>query len=237
MRFTAVALAASALVAFFCLSGSSRPNVGSAMANARVRAPLRTTGSFAAASFPQQLSCPRGLGVRAVAPGGEPGTNVERTFIAIKPDGVQRKHIGEIIGRFEKKGFKLVGMKLLRPTEAQAEGHYDNLKSKPFFKDVTSYFSSGPICAMVWEGKNVISTGRQMLGATNPAESLPGTIRGDLCIEVGRNICHGSDGPETAQKEINFWFEPNELVDWGCSDSTWIYEQPPQPVESVKLGW
>jgi len=167
--------------------------------------------------------------VHAVAPAGIPGTNVERTFIAIKPDGVQRRHIGEIIRRFENKGFKLVAMKLMRPTKEQAEGHYDSLRSKPFFGDLADYFSSGPICAMVWEGKNVIATGRQMLGATNPAESMPGTIRGDLCIEVGRNVCHGSDGPESAQKEINYWFTPEEVVDWGCADAGWIYEEPPTP--------
>mmetsp|Transcript_5992 Transcript_5992/g.8316 ORF Transcript_5992/g.8316 Transcript_5992/m.8316 type:complete len:233 (-) Transcript_5992:150-848(-) len=161
-----------------------------------------------------------------VPPQGNPGTNTERTFIAIKPDGVQRRHVGEIIQRFETKGFKLVAMKLLRPTKAQAEGHYDNLKSKPFFNDVTDYFSSGPICAMVWEGKDVISTGRKMLGATNPADAAPGTIRGDLCIEVGRNICHGSDGPETAVKEIQYWFTPEEVTAWGSADAGWVYENP-----------
>mmetsp|Transcript_9941 Transcript_9941/g.15692 ORF Transcript_9941/g.15692 Transcript_9941/m.15692 type:complete len:234 (-) Transcript_9941:140-841(-) len=175
-------------------------------------------------------SCPRSR-VFAIPPEGVPGTNEERTFIAIKPDGVQRRHIGEIIGRFEKKGFKLVGMKFMTPTKGQAEGHYDNLRGKPFFNDVAEYFSSGPICAMVWEGKNVITTGRKMLGATNPAESVPGTIRGDLCIEVGRNVCHGSDGPESAMKEISYWFAPSELMNWGCSDAGWIYENP-APVSS-----
>uniref|UniRef100_A0A6U4Z043 Nucleoside diphosphate kinase n=1 Tax=Neobodo designis TaxID=312471 RepID=A0A6U4Z043_NEODS len=148
----------------------------------------------------------------------------ERTFIAIKPDGVQRGLIGEIIKRFETKGYKLVGMKLMTPTIEQAKEHYIDLASKPFYDGLCKYFSSGPICAMVWEGKNAIKGGRTLLGATNPADSLPGTIRGDLCVDVGRNVCHGSDGPEGAAREVAFWFKPEELNNWENHSNTWVYE-------------
>lgn len=156
---------------------------------------------------------------------GLPSTNHERTFIAIKPDGVQRRIIGEIIDRFENKGFKLVAMKMIWPTAKKAAGHYDDLKSKPFFGGLVKYFSSGPVVAMVWEGKNAIKTGRVMLGATKPEESAPGTIRGDLCLDVGRNICHGSDSPDAAEHEINYWFSPAEIYDYNHSSGSWVYEQ------------
>ena len=149
--------------------------------------------------------------------------STERTFIAIKPDGVQRGLIGEIIGRFEQKGYKLVAMKVLVPTKEQAAGHYADLSSKGFFNGLCEYFSSGPICAMVWEGKGVIKGGRTLLGATNPADSLPGTIRGDLCIDIGRNICHGSDTVENAEKEIALWF-PEGLNVWTSHSKDWVYE-------------
>jgi len=155
---------------------------------------------------------------------GAPGTKKERTFIAIKPDGVQRGLIGEIIGRFEKRGYKLVGLKLLHPTLAQAEEHYADLKKFGFWKGLTEYFSSGPVIAMVWEGKDVIKQGRKLVGATNPNDALPGSIRGDLCVSVGRNIIHGSDAAESAQHEISFWFKPNEISDWGVTGEKWIYE-------------
>eukprot|EP00343_Euplotes_focardii_P009190 CAMPEP_0205824840 /NCGR_PEP_ID=MMETSP0206-20130828/22934_1 /ASSEMBLY_ACC=CAM_ASM_000279 /TAXON_ID=36767 /ORGANISM="Euplotes focardii, Strain TN1" /LENGTH=151 /DNA_ID=CAMNT_0053123335 /DNA_START=27 /DNA_END=482 /DNA_ORIENTATION=- len=148
----------------------------------------------------------------------------ERTFIAIKPDGVQRGLIGEIIKRFETKGYKLVAMKLMTPTLEQAKEHYIDLASKPFYEGLCKYFSSGPICAMVWEGKNAIKGGRTLLGATNPADSLPGTIRGDLCVDVGRNVCHGSDGPEGAAREVAFWFKDEEISAWENHSKTWVYE-------------
>lgn len=122
--------------------------------------------------------------------------NKERTFIAVKPDGVQRGLVGEIIKRFEQKGYKLVGLKALQPTLEQAQEHYSDLASKPFYAGLCQYFASGPIVAMAWEGLNVIKGGRMLLGETNPAASLPGTIRGDFSIDVGRNVCHGSDGPD-----------------------------------------
>jgi nucleoside-diphosphate kinase len=153
-----------------------------------------------------------------------PGSKTERTFIAVKPDGVQRGIVGEIIRRFENKGYKLVGMKLLTPTIEQAQQHYIDLAQKGFYKGLCEYFSSGPICAMCWEGMGVIKGGRTLLGATNPADSLPGTIRGDLCVDVGRNICHGSDGPESAAKEVGFWFKPEELQNYEQGSAKWVYE-------------
>ncbi|CBZ29691.1 nucleoside diphosphate kinase b [Leishmania mexicana MHOM/GT/2001/U1103] len=148
----------------------------------------------------------------------------ERTFIAVKPDGVQRGLAGEIICRFERKGYKLVALKMLQPTTEQAEGHYKDLSSKPFFPALVKYFSSGPIVCMVWEGKNVVKGGRMLLGATNPADSHPGTIRGDFAVDVGRNVCHGSDSVESAEREIAFWFKADELACWTSHSVSQIYE-------------
>ncbi|XP_055031248.1 NME/NM23 nucleoside diphosphate kinase 2a isoform X1 [Misgurnus anguillicaudatus] len=140
--------------------------------------------------------------------------NEERTFIAIKPDGVQRGLVGEIIKRFEQKGFKLVAMKLIQASEELLTQHYIDLKDRPFFPGLVSYMSSGPVVAMVWEGFNVIKTSRVMLGETNPIDSKPGTIRGDLCVQVSRNIIHGSDSVDSANNEIDLWFKPEELCDY-----------------------
>ena len=148
----------------------------------------------------------------------------ERTFIMIKPDGVQRGLVGKIISRFEEKGFKLVGLKLAQPTKEQFEVHYSDLKEKPFFPGLLSYMMLGPVCQMVWEGSNVVLTGRKMLGATKPFDSNPGTIRGDFAIDVGRNIIHGSDSVESANKEIGIWFRNEELFNWKLSTFSWIYE-------------
>ena len=151
--------------------------------------------------------------------------NQERTFIAIKPDGVQRGLIAEIINRFEKKGFKLVGLKQLIPTKDLAQKHYGVHKDRPFFADLVNFISSGPVVAMVWEGKGVILNARKLIGATNPLEAEPGTIRGDLAIDIGRNIVHGSDGIDTANFEINLWFQTDEINDWEISDSEWRVER------------
>jgi len=168
-----------------------------------------------------------GLGGREskIPPQGIPDTKHERSFIAVKPDGVQRGLIGEIISRFEKRGYKLVAMKLTWPTKEKAEGHYDDLRSRPFFPPLVKFFSSGPVCAMVWEGLGVIKGGRALLGETDPKKSLPGTIRGDFAVDVGRNICHGSDGPSGAAREINFWFDPSEISDYCSSLASWVYEK------------
>ena len=137
---------------------------------------------------------------------------------------VQRGLVSEIIKRFEQKGFLLVAIKLLQPTEEQAKGHYDDLKHLKFFPGLVSYFTSGPIVAMVWQGKDVVKSGRTILGATRPAEAAPGTIRGDLAVDVGRNICHGSDATTSAQREIDFWFKSTEIVDWTSANAKWITE-------------
>ena len=150
--------------------------------------------------------------------------NQERTFIAVKPDGVQRGLVGKIIGRFEDKGFKLVALKMVTASEDLLKLHYADLSKKPFFPGLCKFMASGPIVAMVWEGKGAVKTGRKMLGETNPADSLPGTIRGDFCIDIGRNICHGSDSVETAQKEIALWFKEGELNEYCCSTNNWVYE-------------
>ncbi|KAJ8906019.1 hypothetical protein NDN08_002519 [Rhodosorus marinus] len=155
---------------------------------------------------------------------GQTTMQMERTFIAIKPDGTNRGLIGEIIARFEKKGYKLVAMKAVKPSKELAETHYDALKEKPFFGPLVEFICSGLVIAMVWEGTGVVKTGRQMIGATNPLESAPGTIRGDLGIDVGRNVIHGSDAVETAEREIGIWFKPEELVDWDQTVKQWIYE-------------
>ncbi|EAW14757.1 nucleoside-diphosphate kinase [Aspergillus clavatus NRRL 1] len=149
----------------------------------------------------------------------------EQTFIAIKPDGVQRGLVGPIISRFENRGFKLVAMKLVSPPKSQLEQHYQDLSDKPFFAGLVSYMLSGPICAMVWEGRDAVKTGRTILGATNPLASAPGTIRGDYAIDVGRNVCHGSDSVENAKKEIALWFKPEELISWKSAAFDWIYEK------------
>ncbi|KAF4100033.1 nucleoside diphosphate kinase B isoform X1 [Onychostoma macrolepis] len=148
----------------------------------------------------------------------------ERTFIAIKPDGVQRGLIGDIIKRFEQKGFRLVALKFLQASEDLLKQHYIDLKDRPFYPGLVKYMGSGPVAAMVWEGLNVVKTGRVMLGETNPADSKPGTIRGDFCIEVGRNIIHGSDSVDSANKEISLWFKPEELVSYKSCAQSWIYE-------------
>ena len=149
---------------------------------------------------------------------------VERSFIAIKPDGVQRGLVGEILGRFERKGFKLVGLKQLTPSRALAESHYGVHKERPFFAGLVDFITSGPVVAMVWEGEGVIASARKLIGATKPLEAEPGTIRGDLAVNIGRNVIHGSDAPETAAFEIGLWFQASELSDWQPADQVWRVE-------------
>jgi nucleoside-diphosphate kinase len=149
----------------------------------------------------------------------------EQTFIAIKPDGVQRGLIGPIISRFENRGYKLVAIKLVSPSKEHLEKHYEDLSTKPFFPGLIQYMLSGPICAMVWEGRDVVKTGRVILGATNPLASAPGTIRGDFAIDVGRNVCHGSDAVDSAKKEIALWFDPKEINSYKQAQFNWIYEK------------
>jgi len=131
---------------------------------------------------------------------------VEQTFLMVKPDGVQRRLVGEIIRRFEAKGFTLAGLKMLTPTRALAEAHYAVHQGKPFFDGVVGFISSGPVVAMIWEGDDVIALSRKLVGATKPADSVPGTIRGDFANSVEQNLIHGSDSVENAQAEIKLWF-------------------------------
>ncbi len=149
---------------------------------------------------------------------------MERTFIAIKPDGVQRGLVGEIIRRFENKGFTLVGLKLLNVSRELAESHYAVHRERPFFNGLVEYITSGPVVAMVWEGDGVVASARKLIGATNPLAAEPGTIRGDLAINIGRNLIHGSDAIETAQQEIGLWFTDAELAAWEPTLSHWLHE-------------
>jgi nucleoside-diphosphate kinase len=149
---------------------------------------------------------------------------VERTFLAIKPDGVQRKLIADIIRRYESKGFTLVGLKLMMVSAALAEQHYAEHKERPFFRGLVEFITSGPVVAMVWEGDGVVAAARKIIGVTNPLASEPGTIRGDLGISIGRNIIHGSDAVDTAQREIALWFKNEELVSWQPTLTSWLYE-------------
>ena len=149
---------------------------------------------------------------------------MERTFIAIKPDGVQRQLVGEVIGRFESKGFKLVGLKFLQVSRELAEKHYDVHKERPFFAGLVDFITSGPVTAMVWEGDGVVAACRKIIGVTNPLNAEPGTIRGDFGVNIGRNLIHGSDAIETAQREISLWFQEDELVSWTPSIQSWLYE-------------
>lgn len=132
--------------------------------------------------------------------------------------------MGDIIRRFEQKGYKLVGIKVLVPSKDLAGRHYAEHDGKPFFGKLVNFLASGPVVAMVWEGSGVIKTGRAMIGATSPLASPPGTIRGDYGIDVGRNIIHGSDGPEAAQREIALWFNPEELANYVTAVRPWVYE-------------
>jgi nucleoside-diphosphate kinase len=150
--------------------------------------------------------------------------SLERTFLAIKPDGVQRKLIGDIIKRFETKGFTLVGLKFMSVSRELAEQHYDVHKERPFFSGLVEFITSGPIIAMVWEGDGVVAAARKVIGATNPLTAEPGTIRGDYGVSIGRNLIHGSDAIETAQREIALWFKDEELVNWQPTLTTWTYE-------------
>ena len=147
----------------------------------------------------------------------------EQTYIMVKPDGVMRGLVGTIIQRFEQKGFKLVALKMMTPSKEHLEKHYADLSTKPFFPGLVKYMMMGPVVAMVWEGDNVVLTGRKMLGATKPFDSNPGTIRGDYCIHVGRNIIHGSDAVESAQHEIGLWF-PEGLNNYAQMGEKFVYE-------------
>ncbi len=150
---------------------------------------------------------------------------VERTFVMVKPDGVQRGLIGEVISRLERKGLKIVAMKMLRIPKEMAETHYAEHREKPFFGALVSYITSGPVVAMVVEGKSAVSVVRNLVGKTNPVEAAPGTIRGDLAMDIGRNVVHASDSPESAEREISIFFTEDEIVEYSKVDEDWVYER------------
>ncbi|XP_023663823.1 nucleoside diphosphate kinase B-like [Paramormyrops kingsleyae] len=166
---------------------------------------------------PHYQSC--WVGARSYGTEGAGGLS-ERTLIAVKPDGVQRRLVGQIIQRFEKRGFKLVGLKMLKAPEELLSQHYHDLSKKPFYPSLLRYMGSGPLVVMVWEGYNVVSTSRKMVGDTNPAEAPPGSIRGDFSIHISRNVVHASDSLDGAQREIQLWFNCKELTDWDCHDQS-----------------
>jgi nucleoside-diphosphate kinase len=149
---------------------------------------------------------------------------VERTFVMIKPDGVARGLAGEIISRCEEKGLKLVAARLVRVTEAQVMDQYRDHAGKPFFPSLKAYIMSGPCLSMVWEGRNAVAVVRRLIGATNPAEAAPGTIRGDLGLDTGRNLVHASDSPESAVREIRIHFTEKDLVEYRRVDEPVLYE-------------
>lgn len=142
----------------------------------------------------------------------------------MKPDGVQRRLVGQIVQRFEHRGFKLVGLKMVAAPEELLSQHYHDLRKKPFYPNLLRYMRSGPIVAMVWEGHNVVKTSRLMVGDTDPAEAPPGTVRGDFCVHISRNVIHASDSVQSAQREIQIWFSRAELLDWDCCDHANTYQ-------------
>ena len=149
---------------------------------------------------------------------------MEQTLIIVKPEGVQRGLIGNIITRFEQRGLKFVGLKLIHITPELAEQHYGVHKGKGFYAGLVKHITSSPVVVGVVEGPKAITVVRNTMGATNAAEALPGTIRGDYALEIGFNIVHGSDGPETARQEINLFFKPEELVDYSLATAQWVHE-------------
>jgi nucleoside-diphosphate kinase len=148
---------------------------------------------------------------------------LERTLVLIKPDGVQRGLIGEITLRLERRGLKLIALKLVQVSNEMAEKHYAVHKGKPFYDGLVRYITSAPVVAMVWEGENAISAVRQTIGATRPTEAAPGTIRHDFALEVSRNLTHASDSPENAAGEIALWFRPEEIIAWERPIEPWIF--------------
>ncbi len=149
---------------------------------------------------------------------------MERTFLMLKPDALQRNLIGEVVSRIERKGLKLVGAKLMTVPRSLAETHYSEHQGKPFYEGLVSFITSAPVFAMVVEGEDAVDVSRHIIGETNPSEAAPGTIRGDFGLTIGRNIIHGSDSTESADKEINLWFNPEELSDYTANNEAWLYE-------------
>ena len=148
----------------------------------------------------------------------------ERTFVMIKPDGVQRGLISEIIHRFERKGYKLVALRFCKPALSVFEEHYKEHLGKPFYKPLLDFITSGPVVPMVWEGKDVVAQSRKLIGETDPLKASVGTIRGDLAISKSNNVIHGSDSLESAKREISIWFKAEEIINWKKDSDKFIYE-------------
>jgi nucleoside-diphosphate kinase len=149
---------------------------------------------------------------------------MERTLIIVKPDAVQRGLTGEIIRRFEARGLRIVGMKFMSVSRALAEKHYDVHRERPFFSGLVNYIISSPVVVIALEGTNAVAAARQTIGATKPAEAAAGTIRGDLALEIGRNLVHGSDSVENGKIEVANFFTEDELVSWPRATDSWIFE-------------
>ena len=150
---------------------------------------------------------------------------MERSLVLVKPDGVQRGLVGEVIARLERRGLLLTGAKFMQVSRALAEEHYGIHKGKPFYDGLIAYITSAPVMSMVWEGPNAVAAIRQTMGATRPLEAAPGTLRHDFALEVGRNLTHASDSPENGAKEVALWFKPEELVCWRRAVDPWIFEK------------
>ncbi len=150
---------------------------------------------------------------------------MERSLVLVKPDGVQRGLVGEVIARLERRGLRLVAAKFMQVSQELAEEHYAVHKGKGFYAGLIEYITSAPVMAMVWEGPNAVAAIRQTMGATRPWEAAPGTIRHDFALEVGRNITHASDSAENGEKEAALWFKAGELVSWGREIDRWIFEK------------
>jgi len=150
---------------------------------------------------------------------------VERTLVLVKPDGVQRGLIGEVIRRLENRGLRLIGAKFMWVSRELAEAHYAIHKGKPFYESLIDYITSAPVMAMAWEGPNAVAAVRQTMGATRPTEAAPGTIRHDFGLEIGRNLTHASDSAENGEKEVALWFQPEELITWERDIDRWVFEE------------
>ena len=149
---------------------------------------------------------------------------MEKTLVLVKPDGVQRSLIGEVISRLERRGLRLTGAKFMQVSTELAETHYAIHQGKPFYNGLIQYITSAPVMAMVWEGPNAVAAVRQTMGSTRPTEAAPGTLRHDFALEVGRNLTHASDSPENGEKEVNLWFTPDEIIQWNRDVDHWIFE-------------
>jgi nucleoside-diphosphate kinase len=151
---------------------------------------------------------------------------MEKSFVMVKPGAVQRELVGEIISRIEKKGIKIVGMKLMQISEELAKKHYSEHQGKPFFQELIKGITAGPVVAMAIEGENIIKIMRGMAGATRPEEALPGTIRGDYVLDTGKNVIHTSDSPDSAKREVELFFKKEEILDYELATKNWIYTLP-----------